>query len=278
MKFSERKGFKDVFSKIQRDHMSDDLRNTIWSILEMHLWRKELAILNAELHEHNILDFSSLFWLSYLRLPITSRPMTPDGSYDSRAILQAISNYYFSCEWYEVYDFLEFVLSFFANEKDLIKQVNNLLERALSAYRFVEGTMVEITDKEEIIEIEYSIADNDFPSVRNHLVTALRLLSDKKNPDYRNSIKESISAVESFLRILTGDSKVTVGKALRNPIFTDRFHPALLGAFSKLYGYASDAEGIRHSMMNETNLTAADARFFLIICSSFINYLKSKML
>jgi hypothetical protein len=48
-------------------------------------------------------------------------------------------------------------------------------------------------------------------------------------------------------------------------------------AFLNLYGYTSDANGIRHAMMDEPNLTADDAKFFLLVCTSFINYLKTKI-
>jgi hypothetical protein len=53
-------------------------------------------------------------------------------------------------------------------------------------------------------------------------------------------------------------------------------HPALLGAFEKLYGYSSDAEGIRHALMDEPNLTLDDAMFMLVACSAFINYIQAK--
>lgn len=45
-----------------------------------------------------------------------------------------------------------------------------------------------------------------------HLTKALSLLSDRNKPDYRNSIKESISAVEATCKSLTGIS--TLDKAL----------------------------------------------------------------
>jgi hypothetical protein len=37
-------------------------------------------------------------------------------------------------------------------------------------------------------------------AVSEHLNTAIGFLSDRKNPHYRNSIKESISAVESLMK------------------------------------------------------------------------------
>ena len=55
-------------------------------------------------------------------------------------------------------------------------------------------------------------------------------------------------------------------------------HPALKDGFIKLYGYTSDADGIRHAMLDEPKkLTAADACYFLLSCTSFTNYLKAKI-
>ena len=101
-------------------------------------------------------------------------------------------------------------------------------------------------------------------------------MSDRKNPDYRNSIKESISAVESICKTVTKDDKATLGKALK--IIEDQFglHSALKGSLSQLYGYTSDSDGIRHAMLEESNLTYIDAKFMLVACTNFINYLIEK--
>jgi hypothetical protein len=103
------------------------------------------------------------------------------------------------------------------------------------------------------------------------------LLSNREQPDYRNSIKESISAVESLARIMTNNHKATLGDALKIIERSGKLHPALKEGFSKLYGYTSDEGGIRHAMLEEPNLTSADAKFFLISCTNFINYMKSKL-
>ena len=98
------------------------------------------------------------------------------------------------------------------------------------------------------------------------------MLSEKEKPDYRNSIKESISAVESLCKKISENDKATLGAALTTLEKRGILHPALKSAFSSLYGYTNDANGIRHSLLQESNLTSADARFMLISCSAFINY------
>ena len=122
--------------------------------------------------------------------------------------------------------------------------------------------------------------DDEFSGVTGHLRCALELLSDGQNGDYRNSIKESISAVESLVQSITGNPKATLGQAL-NVIERDNssmtIPKALKKAYSALYGYTSNEDGIRHAMLEEPSLTASDAKYFLMVCTAFVNYLKAKL-
>jgi hypothetical protein len=102
------------------------------------------------------------------------------------------------------------------------------------------------------------------------------LFSDRKNHDYRNSIKEAISAVESFCKIVTNNDKAELGDALKEIESQVKLHAALKAAFTKLYGYTSNADGIRHALMDEPNVGFEDAKFMLVSCSAFINYLIAK--
>ena len=79
-------------------------------------------------------------------------------------------------------------------------------------------------------------------------------------------------------RIVSGNPKATLHDALKAIEKKELLHSALKEGFIKLYGYTSDADGIRHAMLDKSKkLTAADARYFLLSCTSFINYLKAKI-
>jgi len=43
-----------------------------------------------------------------------------------------------------------------------------------------------------------------------------------------------------------------------------------------IYGYTSDEGGIRHAMLEEKIIDFEDAKFMLVSCSAFINYLIMK--
>jgi hypothetical protein len=102
---------------------------------------------------------------------------------------------------------------------------------------------------------------------------SISLAADRKSPDYRNSIKESISAVEAICSlVVAGSSSATLGQALKEleKKKSVDMDPALKGTFEKLYGYTSDAEGILHAFLKESNLDFEDAKFMLVSCSAFI--------
>jgi hypothetical protein len=177
-----------------------------------------------------------------------------------------------------VYDFIECVANIFPVEEtneQFKKTCNQVLEQEISAYRFVGNQIVQITSKKEIAELEEAL-ETPLKPVRTHIENSLKLLSDRKSPDYRNSVKKSISAVEAICRLITKNKKATLGQALKEVETKVGLHGALEKAFSNLYGYTSSADGIRHSLMDEPTLSFEDAKFMLVSCSAFINYLVSK--
>jgi hypothetical protein len=270
--FSQRKGLKPIPEIIQLESMNDSLRNSLWNVLQELLWSGKYFLDSSSIVP-NIYSLSNALWFSYFKKPTDSRP------YRGEVILSEIREYFFSCPWNEVYDFLEFIVAFGSkNQKpNLDKYLNFILERELSGYRFVAGLLTDIINHEELLMIEETSKDSRFSGVSAHIGRALELYADRKNPDYRNSIKESISAVESMSRVVSGDSNATLGDALKTIEKNGQLHKALKEGFLKLYGYTSDAQGIRHAMLDEPNLTAADARYFLVSCSSFVNYLKAQL-
>ena len=94
----------------------------------------------------------------------------------------------------------------------------------------------------------------------------------------KDSIKEAISAIESLCAIVTGNKKANFGPALSEIGKKFQIHGALKSAFSALYGYTSDSGGIRHSLLeDDIEVSFEDAKFMLVSCSAFVNYLKVKI-
>ena len=159
--------------------------------------------------------------------------------------------------------------------EDFIEMCNSFLEREASGYRFVDSRITQITAPEEIAAIEDSIA-NSSGGIREHLVRALDFLSDRKAPDYRNSIKESISAVEATCKAINASQKGDLNQALEAISTKVGIHSALKQSLTKLYAYTSDEKGIRHALMDQPNVSFEDAKFMLVSCAAFTSYLRAK--
>jgi hypothetical protein len=279
--FSERQGLKPVRMLIQRESMDEPLRNNLWDALTIVYWDRVQAPVIGPYErrlsgnpEMNALCRS--LWHLFFQRPLDT---LSDHWADTHMKLRG---WFFECGWNEVYDFIEFVPKQYLCEDVSVNHqfreyCNAVLERHLSAYRFVSGEIVDITSEEEIAEIEEALdATAGLEGVNTHLRTALKFLADRESPDYRNSIKESISAVESLCKLISGDEKATLRQALEQIEKQAELHGALKGAFEKLYGYSSDADGIRHALLQEPMLSSEDAKFMLVACSAFVNYLLAK--
>lgn len=153
---------------------------------------------------------------------------------------------------------------------------NTVFENEYVGYRFINEDIVPITDENEIESINKAL-ESPFSVVNVHMDKAIALLADRESPDYENSIKESISAVEAICEILTGikGKEATLGNMLKE--IENRgivIHGALKSAFNILYGYTCDANGIRHAGdIGGALSTFEEAKFMLVSCSAFINYL-----
>lgn len=205
----------------------------------------------------------------------------PDNYYDRNKNIEKLKNRLIDSEWYVIYDFVEIYVSLFPSKserKPLEEELNVVFTEEKAGYRIVDGMIVPITNKHELGALKKAMKTK-YESVDQHITKAVSLYSKRKNPDYENSIKESISAVEAMCCIITGmtGAQATLGKAIKKLKECGiHIHPALEGAFSSLYGYTSDENGIRHGGIDFKNAPAEDAKYMLISCSAFVNYLMEK--
>lgn len=269
-RFSQRYGHTPLEQAFQRESVDKALRTKLWNVLKVTIWNR---------YNHNDYQLREIsqqidmmlrrLWFNFFNKDLDTLPEFYDygrGAYDQ------LKRHFLECEWFEVYNFIEEIsLDSGGLLNDKTREfINQVLEEQNAAYRFVGKEIAEITDQQEIDAIEDGLEHPEKP-VRIHLEAALRMLSDKQAPDYRNSVKESISAVEAACRLVNGNASTTLGDALKK---IRNLHPALSKAFNQLYGYTSDASGVRHSLIDEPNITYADAKFMLVACSAFVSYLK----
>ena len=210
----------------------------------------------------------------------TMRPLNPDGTWgqkqrreylldeDGNRIRDKNGDYllWYICNW--------FALST-NNCIDVFQEwFNELFQSEYVGYRFISGEIVPITDEIEVKEIEQACC-TPFDGARKHLKKALNFLSDREHPDYKNCVKESISAVEATCRIIAEKDSATLGEALKLLAKHGlKLHPCLNSGIDKLYSYACDQGGVRHAEHEaESIVTFEEAKFMMVTCSAIVNYL-----
>ncbi len=265
--FSERMGFKRARDSLQIEGVDSTLRTALWNKLYStvaddyaipYIWTDFLNYPKNQLYD----SFGNL------------------GSLRTQEVIDKIYAKYTKLKWYEIYDFLEYLANYtkmIDDEylEDFTRECNDVLENYLSGYRLIGTQIVPLTSEHELEEIDTALGEPPDP-VAQHIETALFLMADREAPDYRNSIKESISAVEAMCRLITDNESTTLGKCIKKLDEKLGGHPALHQAFDKLYGWTNDESGVRHSLMDESELGLEDATFMLVTCSAYVNYLKEK--
>lgn len=265
--FSQRYGYiGDV--GIQLESINDSLRNRLWNKFFSSEYRPEAR-------------YDSYATLTNVEHVMDRMGLTYDISFSSisrERNIDRLKRYLFEGEWFQMYDFLEKYISLFDtdDQKRRCRDFNKILENECSGYRFINNLITPISNSEEIKTIEKATTTK-YSSVSTHLSKALGLFSNRKKHDYENAIKESISAVEALCCVITQSKNATLHNAI-NKLETNgiKLHPALLKAIDNLYGYASDEGGIRHGSIDFAGANSEDAKFMLVSCSAFVNYLIEK--
>ncbi len=187
-----------------------------------------------------------------------------------------LAEYWFKCDWPEFFDLVEHIAALVGRDSssEWYGRCNTVLEAQGCAYRFIAGHLAPLTNPTEVAEVT-AASESAIPAVATHIRDAMRFLPPNAEVSPRNSVKEAISAVEAALKNLSGDPSATFKEGLA--AFESKYgelHPSLRIGLLKVYGYTSDEKGIRHALMDETaDVTLDDARFMLVVCSAFSNYL-----
>lgn len=279
LSFSQRIGKTPISKVMQIESIDEDLKNTLWNTYSEYLFT---PIINS-LGDYRII-FTDAIWHNFFKKTLDIKPLK---------FKESLYSFFFSpeTEWYKIYDFIEFsskyLLAFSKREgiynkySNFIDKTNQILKKENSAYRFINGVIAPITNSYEIQElleaIEKVIPFTSLNGVNVHLTTSLKFLSYKPIPDYRNSIKESISAVEVIAKVISKEENDTLGKTLSKIKENIGLNGALQKGFKEIYGYTNGDGGIRHALMEgDLSCDFEDAKYMLVACSAFVNYLIGK--
>ena len=274
--FSERYNYTKPSDVIIRERITPEIQNAICSCYDkLH----GLFFNCGSYHDESYIEMEKYLWTYFLN--------QREGKFQNGSVYHIVATSFLENNknpWYKKLDLVEVTIKYlnscnFKVSNQFINQLNFEFERLNFAYRVVGTEIVEITSKEELAALESAMHDSA-KNIKAHLNKALELYAQRPLGDYRNSIKESISAVEAYCREITGEN--TLGKAL------DKLNgkglvipPVLKSAFEKLYAYTNQPDtGIRHALMDDEGAytpASEEALFMLVSCSAFINYLNKKL-
>ena len=280
--FSEAHGMGSCVTQLQFKEFDNKTRTSLYNSIYQLLFHtfKETEIFRESYSDET--NYEDLFF-QHLIMDVFSERVSINRLHPYRLanLEDKLYKVFIDAPYNEVLDLVQYIIRWLTNMNKRIKEknmffelMNQVFEDEYVGYRFVDGSIAPITDKNEIDSIE-DACNNEFAGTRAHIKKAVGFIANREHKDYKNCIKESILAVESICSIIVGNEKATLGQALKR--LEDNglvIHTALKNAFSSLYGYTSDEGGIRHSEgMFESDVTFEEAKFMLVSCSAFVNYL-----
>lgn len=286
--FSDRQGIKVENTEIQLKDLDNRTRVQIYSMIG-----DQYSTLYSNHHysEGRVRNF-----FRYIKGQVFCEPLDASNIIDDEYFFDEVNEVIMKASYDDVLTLVEAIVEYWEIEMaagytqggisgypfrverySICEKFNELFKREYVGYRFINKEISPISDETEINTIEETLK-SEYDAVTNHISKAHSLLSDREHPDYENSIKESISSVEAMCEIITGvrGKEATLGNMLKKLEQGGVvIHSALKSAFNILYGYTCDANGIRHAgdIGGEAS-TFEEAKFMLVSCCAFINYLK----
>ena len=271
--FEQAEGIEPLPAQLRIGELTQELRALLWAVFHGHLQ-------NSRQRPDYSKPLISDPWRGILldKHIFRDHKMADDFDDNYDRCEKMVKAIFEAGDYVRVFGFVQWILRHPKRPFGLERQIDAVLRRAHAAYAVLDGnTIIPIGSEAERQTIERAfvdVASSEFNGARVHLRSAGSELTDGR---YGPSIRESIHAVESVARVLD-DGATTLDPALRKLEKAINIHPALRIGFGKLYGFTSDEEGIRHSLIDEpvAAVDATDALYMLGACAAFVSYLINK--
>jgi len=266
--FSQREGFSPLPGQLKLGKVSGELRRLIHYYIDLEIDRETVSPGMSSIFREDWKRVAQDFHVLFCGKSVSEFSYSP---YDLRKSVDLLTR---SAPIEKLFDFVEFFLRHPRCSAELRRDLAGAFATARAAYRIIDNQIVAIGTDEQAAAYEHAIQeaeDTGAKAARHHLVAAG---SELRHEDWAGSIRESIHAVEAMARMIAPDAR-TLGPALTELEKRGHLHAGLKKAFTVLYGYSSDEEGVRHALVfNENpNVDEADALFMLGACASFVSYL-----
>ena len=148
----------------------------------------------------------------------------------------------------------------------LVEDREELDRRLPVKYDIPELTKKLVDSAEELLTPQYAAPLGQFKKAK-------AFLYNEQPPDYLNSIKEAVGAVEGLARTLCDQPKATLSELIPVLKKSHLSHPAMAQIVASIYAVRGDEPGIGHGAANQSSFGYADAEFILNVSASVIIYL-----
>jgi hypothetical protein len=259
--FEEAEGLVPMPSQLQTGEISQKFRAIVWSFFYDQL-RDGL---------YPWADILVDAWVLRYHLP------ADDFSKSIGHVSSWLKNKILNETWSDTLGMLEFILRHPRTPDRTSGVVSGIMVQCGLAYRVVDGQIIcPIASDNERATIERAFSDlHEFGlhGARTHLRKAAEELMARR---FADSVRESIHAVESAAEALETSGQLS--KALDKLESSAGIHGAMKRAFLALYGYTSNAEGVRHALVfaEAPSVDETDALFMIGACAAFVSYLVNK--
>lgn len=208
------------------------------------------------------------WWVAEAEMMIDEAPRFPNGWQEK---LRKV----FDVGFPHPYNVAQFLLDH--NEaRSVHKDIASALENSRAAYRVVDGKIVPYGTEAEYQQLLAAVQASDRAGASGARAHLLQSGQEMMAGNWRKSVHESVSAVESVAKVISGEHGKGLSELIKSLAQNGQIpHPALAAALSKLYAYSSDEKGVRHALVldGEAKVTESDAFLILGICAAFVSYL-----
>lgn len=282
--FSQREGLAPLPEAMELESIPERFRQLIWLSIDESINRiahRNRGILRYNHHVGQFAGMRGILWTYKFNILLEPHDTISNSSAEQdRKFLRGLV---LDSNWHNVLTLCEHTIRSSHCSDELQNSILRAFDESPIAY-FVEN-MGEVPTVIPRISCEVGEAvrraiDRLNANGMDGATTHFRQVSEHINAgQFADSIADSIHAVESVACKIDPKSHKTLGPALDSLEKAGVLkHPALKDAFKKLYGYASDEEGVRHALVfqNAADVGLNEAIFMFGACASFAAYLTEK--
>ncbi|KQX21781.1 MULTISPECIES: hypothetical protein [Ensifer] len=263
--FSQAEGIDPLPSQLRLGELSAAAKARLWAIFHGQIDRSTTDY--GRRVGDPVLSIARRHWVQ------AQHRMVDEFDYRTSSVTENWKAYFHRDTRYDIcLGFVQWMLRAFKSNQ-LGQSVTNALADTHVAYRVINGdTIMPVASQQEaeIVKVAVETADRArLPAARQHLLDAAAELS---SGNYANSVRESMSAVESVAFTSTGET--SFAKAIGVMDARRPMNGAFKIAINRLYDYTSQEPGIRHAKQEHAtaDVEEREAIFMLGVCASFVSY------